>query len=255
MASITQHLVVAHMVNTIILNLEGEDLEKYIVGSVAADCNGKTNNKVPNASRQQTHFINGNTGGEEGKHDFSQYAPDLSRFIAKYRANLDKPFMLGYLVHLATDKYFFERFLPKKVTEHLHEINSNAIDYNDLTNKEYLSWYKPNFYSVFDDSDLILPSISLGIENLPDFSKFLNYKSPIEEVDSENLHALLVKLNKKYDELKSQKNCKKTIYSNQIVNLKEHFELVEMATDYIVNIIINLGLVPEKKDTSFLPKL
>lgn len=255
MASIMQHLAVAHMVNSSLLNLEGEELEEYLLGSVAADCMTKSNNKSPNLERRKTHFIDGEfKTGEEDQHNFKQYAPNLKAFLSKYHEGLNKPFIMGYFVHLATDKYFFERFLPNKVTEHLSEINESAKHYNDLTNKEYLTWYKKHFYDAFDDGDILLPSIQIGKENLPDFSKFRNYESPVEEVNNDSLHNLLEKLNTKYADIKTRRTWEYTIKAQDIFSAKEQYQFVEDATDFTINILNELGVEYKKQETT-TPKL
>lgn len=122
---------------------------------------------------------------------------------------------MGCFVHLATDKVFYEKFVAPKTNENLRIIKPTAESVDDLNNQEFLTWYKENFYKIFDDDDIFLPTIELA-SNYPNLSEFEEYESPISEINNDNLHKLIKQLIIKYQELDSTKPYKYSISSNKI---------------------------------------
>ena len=89
------HLAIAKRVNDK-LNL---DLDSILLGSVLPDiCDGK-NHSV-------SHY-------QVGEKDLEGLAnPDT--FIKKYKDKLDSPIMIGYLIHILTNRYYNEYIFKRK---------------------------------------------------------------------------------------------------------------------------------------------
>lgn len=97
MASALIHMTVSKKVNDY-LKLPEQD---YYLGSVAPDLA-----KYVGKTKKISHMI-----------DNPEYKdlPNIYRFIEKYKTELNKPFEMGYLVHLLTDKIWYERFLINSI--------------------------------------------------------------------------------------------------------------------------------------------
>ena len=116
MATHKIHLAVAKKINEQ-LNM---DLDSIMIGSVLPDiCTNKDHTKP--------HFQNGKPGIEGLSN------PDL--FVKEYRKELNNPLMMGYLLHLLTDrfynKYVFENF-------YIYDKDGNEIGIH-LKHKDFYS--------------------------------------------------------------------------------------------------------------------
>lgn len=79
--------------------LKKEEHDLYL-GAMAPDLA-----KIVNRLKSESHFsIHSNIN-----------IPDTDYFVEKYGSELNKPFELGYLIHLLTDKIWFKNFI-KKIT-------------------------------------------------------------------------------------------------------------------------------------------
>lgn len=126
MASAIIHLCVAKKVNE---KLKMDEKELFL-GSIAPDIS-----KQIGESRTKSHFLT------KPNSDI----PNTFSFLEKYKSTLDKPFNMGYFIHLYTDKVWFDEFLKSKLYENCiklldgSSINVNykeklRIIYNDYTN-------------------------------------------------------------------------------------------------------------------------
>ena len=99
------HLAIAKKVNDK-LNF---DLDSVMLGSVLPDiCNEK--------DHQLSHF-------QVGEKDLGGLAnPD--KFIKKYKDKLDNPVMIGYLIHILTDRFYNESIFKKY---YIYDENDNGI--------------------------------------------------------------------------------------------------------------------------------
>lgn len=194
MASTMHHISVGQLYYEKYLSGYTEEQRKrFLLGTIAVDWNAVEKKKegVPQDTRKISHFVTNETEGEQLT--FDEYLPNLDKFLEEYGSQLDDPFVLGYLVHLVTDKVWFEKTIPGFVKKHLKEINGNADNISELTTSEYLNWYRSRFYHDFDIHNLIIGAIVFGESaKLPNFLEFDLSDLPISSIDLELLQKFLI---------------------------------------------------------------
>lgn len=99
MASAIIHICVAKRVNAILKMPEN----LLCLGAIAPDIN-----KQIGKDKKTSHFFDEN--------HFN--IPDIDFFLQKYQNDLNHPFTMGYLIHLLTDKYWFQEFVPHYLKQH-----------------------------------------------------------------------------------------------------------------------------------------
>ena len=87
MASAVIHLCVAKEVNKYLKM----DENMILLGSIAPDIS-----KQIGETKEISHFLD---------HTNEDDIPNIDRFLSKYKSELNKPFEVGYFIHLLTDKY------------------------------------------------------------------------------------------------------------------------------------------------------
>ena len=125
MASAVIHLCVAKEINDRYLH---KDQNMLLLGSIAPDIS-----KQIGQTKEISHFLDPSQ---------TDSVPDVDRFINKYSSQLDKPFELGYLIHLITDKYWFRDYVTSYIERYTKDrtkqkVTSEALHdliYNDYTN-------------------------------------------------------------------------------------------------------------------------
>ncbi len=125
MASAVIHLCVAKEINDRYLH---KDQNMLLLGSIAPDIS-----KQIGQTKEISHFLDPSQ---------TDSVPDVDRFINKYSSQLDKPFELGYLIHLLTDKYWFRDYVTAYIERYTKDrtkqkVTSEALHdliYNDYTN-------------------------------------------------------------------------------------------------------------------------
>lgn len=126
MASAIIHLCIAKKVNE---RLKMDEKELFL-GSIAPDIS-----KQIGESKNKSHFLNTKDSD----------VPNIFSFLEKYKNSLNKPFNMGYFIHLYTDKVWFAEFLRSKLYENcIKLIDGSSINvsskeklrliYNDYTN-------------------------------------------------------------------------------------------------------------------------
>lgn len=133
MASALIHMTVSKKVNDY-LKLPEQD---YYLGSVAPDLA-----KYVGKTKKISHMI-----------DNPEYKdlPNIYRFIEKYKTELNKPFEMGYLVHLLTDKIWYERFFDKfYFKDYVETLDGELIKTNDeeLKYMVYSDYSSINMYLI-----------------------------------------------------------------------------------------------------------
>ena len=157
MASAVIHMAVASEINKILKR----DNNLILIGSIAPDIS-----KHIEETKMGSHFL-----------DRNDSIPNIDRFLAKYRKNLDDDFVMGYFIHLYTDYLWFNYFLPevydKKMVTKLDgtevKCNGNMLClyfYNDYTNLniKLLDEYDMDlhiFYSIQPEIDHIIEEIPM----------------------------------------------------------------------------------------------
>lgn len=180
MASAIIHLCVAKEVNKY-LKMNEDDL---LLGAIAPDIS-----KQIGQTKEISHFL-----------DYSNEddIPNIDRFLTKYRSELNKPFEMGYFIHLLTDKYWFrdyvyqyiERYtkntLKKKVTytairdviyNDYTNINIDLIDQYNLSLKLFYNEFKPPITKLneipVDKLDILIEKMGLIIEESKNEKTFM----------------------------------------------------------------------------------
>lgn len=165
MASAIIHLCVAKKVNE---HLKMNEKELFL-GSIAPDIS-----KQIGESKDKSHFLNTKDSD----------VPNIFSFLEKYKDSLNKPFNMGYFIHLYTDKIWFAEFLKSKLYENcLKLIDGTAINvsYKEKLRLIYNDYTSLNVY-LLDQYNL---DLSLFYEPLviPD--------SNIDEIPLDKLQVLL----------------------------------------------------------------
>ena len=126
MASAVIHLCVAKEINKV---LKMDEKELYL-GSIAPDLS-----KQIGEEKKKSHFL---TLKDDD-------VPNIYEFLSKYKNKLNKPFNMGYFIHLYTDKIWFAEFMRSKLYDNciklidgtvvtMSEKEKIKIIYNDYTN-------------------------------------------------------------------------------------------------------------------------
>lgn len=119
MASAVIHLCVAKEVNKYL----GWDENMLLLGSIAPDIS-----KQVGETKEISHFLD---------HTNEDDIPNIDRFLSKYRSELDKPFEMGYFIHLLTDKYWFRDYVYNYIEQYSKNNNRKSLTYTALKNLIY----------------------------------------------------------------------------------------------------------------------
>lgn len=200
MASIMIHICVAKKVNEYLKLPE----KKLYLGTLAPDLS-----KELNDSRNLSHFYDGET-------------IDIDKFIDKYKYKLWDPYIMGYFIHLVTDKIWEEDFVPKFIKQDNIKLqqggmsiaSSNIINrliYEDATNlaSVLIDKYEPKLSLFFDEIEL--PKIT------------------VDEIDTSKLEVLINKMSTIVANSKQRKPL--------IFNWEDIIEFIESMSVYIVDYI------------------
>ena len=127
MASAIIHIAVANEINKVLKR----DKAKILIGSIAPDMS-----KLIGQTKVGTHFLDVNDEIE---------APQMDKFLEKYKDKLNDDFVLGYYIHLYTDYFWFKYFLDEIYkNNYITKLNGEVVKcngrmatmylYNDYTN-------------------------------------------------------------------------------------------------------------------------
>lgn len=152
MASAIIHMCVAKKVNEVLKM----DENMIFLGSIAPDIS-----KIVGESKVASHFLDGVD---------EDCIPNCEKFVNKYKDSLNKPFEVGYLIHLLTDKYWFGDYVYRYIRRYMNTslvryTQVKDIIYRDYTrlNMKLIDEYELNLY--FMCNNIILPSSK--IEEIP----------------------------------------------------------------------------------------
>ncbi len=208
MASAVIHLCVAKKVSEH-FHINNKEL---LLGSIAPDLS-----KQIGDDRRISHFLN------TPKKD----VPNIQAFLDKYKDSLDRPFNLGYFIHLYTDKIWFDEFISELVNDNVVRLIDDTIIqtskeeighliYNDYTNLniDLIDYYKLDLSLFYED--FILPD------------------SNIDEIPLDKLDILLEKM---ATIIMNSKTKKEYVFDmNKIINF------IEYASDKIINKIYEYNI-------------
>lgn len=166
MASAVIHLCIAKEVNKY-LNMNQNEL---LLGSIAPDIS-----KQIGETKEISHFLD---------HTNEDDIPNINRFLSKYRNDLNKPFEMGYFIHLLTDKYWFRDYVYNYIERYTKNTEKKKITYTALRDLIYNDYTNINI-DLIDKYMLPLDIFSNEWE-LP--------KSSITEIPVDKLDILIEKM-------------------------------------------------------------
>lgn len=168
MASAIIHICVVKEINKSL----GLD-EKYLfLGSIAPDIS-----KQIGQTKEKSHFLT----------TAKSNVPDIFKFLEKYKGFLTDTFLLGYFIHLYTDKLWFDEFIRERTYENtIRLLDGTIISSNEeeITNLIYNDYTNLNI-SLIDQYNLDLSLFYEEID-LP--------KSRIDEIPIQKLPILIEKM-------------------------------------------------------------
>ena len=206
MASAVIHLCVAKEVNKYLKM----DEKEILLGSIAPDIS-----KIVGETKEISHFLD---------HTNEDDIPNIDRFLAKYRKDLNKPFEMGYFIHLLTDKYWFRDYIYQYIDRYTRDTNKRKITYTALKDIIYNDYTNINI-------DLI-DKYGLGLDlfsnewDLPE--------SSITEIPMDQLDLLIEKM--------GQIIASSTEEKTFIFDTKDIEIFIENTVKYIIKDIQILGI-------------
>ena len=208
MASAVIHLCVAKKVN----NYLQKDERAFSLGAIAPDIAkqvGETKNK--------SHFLD--------EDEVESTPPHYERFIRKYREDLDKPFELGYLVHLMTDFYWFKDYIPKVINDYSGENEASYVALKSIIYDDYTTLNQ----ELIDDYVL----------DLYYFQNKLDYPiSLIDEIPMDKIQVLVDKMGMIIEHMHDKKLL--------MINKKDIIFFIETCSNKIIEDLKSLNLVGDK---------
>ena len=206
MASAVIHLCVAKEVKKYLKM----DEKEILLGSIAPDIS-----KIVGETKEISHFLD---------HTNEDDIPNIDRFLAKYRKDLNKPFEMGYFIHLLTDKYWFRDYIYQYIDRYTRDTNKRKITYTALKDIIYNDYTNINI-------DLI-DKYGLGLDlfsnewDLPE--------SSITEIPMDQLDLLIEKM--------GQIIASSTEEKTFIFDTKDIEIFIENTVKYIIKDIQILGI-------------
>lgn len=229
MASTMHHLAIGQLYyEKYLSNYSEEEKNRFLLGTIAPDWSSEEGKVagIPQTGRKESHFIDVDLKDE--KIDLRASTPNVELFLNKYQEKLNDPFVLGYLVHLFTDKFWFEVVIPLLIKRNLVNINSTAKVLEDLTNEEFINWYRSNFYDDFDIHNIIIGAMVFGEKvEFPNFLEFDLSNLLVEEINIEHLKSFL---KKNYDRLKFVKDITDEEAMDMFLKKKNNIKVADLPT-------------------------
>ena len=154
MASSIIHMAVANEVNKTLKR----NNNAILIGSIAPDIS-----KQVGESKLKSHFLD----------EIDNDIPNISRFLDKYKNNLNDDFVMGYFIHLYTDylwfKYFMTEIYKKDV---ITKLDGTKVK---CSTSKMLSMYIYNDYTNMNSQVLDAYDMDLSIfyNELPEFKDII----------------------------------------------------------------------------------
>lgn len=205
MASTIIHICVAKRVNEK-LQMNEQDL---FLGAMCPDLS-----KELKLSKRKSHFFNRNNDN----------ICNVNKFLEKYEKYINKPFEMGYYIHLLTDNYWNKNFIPNfKNDDDVTLLNGISIPVNDkdLIKLLYMDYTNTNI-SLIKKYDLNLDFFN-GKIKIP--------KTKIKEIPVDKLDILIKKVIHIIDNSKTDKTV--------LFDIKQIKVFIDQASELIVQDIKN----------------
>ena len=200
MPSIVIHVAVANKVAKN-LNMFNKD---YMVGAIAPDLSVLVGNE-----RAYSHFCDDFYG-----------APNIDKFLYKYRKDLNKFFVLGYFVHLYTDYLFETYFVPSFFDEKkdiITKIDGTRFKCNHAGMKQYL-------YNDYTDLNIkLINKYKLDFSFLDE--EYTSNSNDIDEIPMDKISLLYTKTKDIIEKSKEKKNL--------LFNIKDMISFIDFSSKLI----------------------
>lgn len=224
MASTMHHIAIGQLYfEKYLSNYSEYEKNQFLLGTIAPDCDKQ---KEDESKRMKSHFIDNKL--LDDKLDLAIYIPEIEKFINKYKDKLNDPYVLGYLVHLITDKFWFEVVMPIFIRKNLDIIDKEAKTINDLKYNSYVDWYYKSLYPDFDIHDIIIGAMVFGEK--VEFPNLLEFDLDNLIVDEINYDGLQMFLEQTYERLKFIKDISDEEAMEQFLQKKNDIKVADLPT-------------------------
>jgi hypothetical protein len=168
MASALIHISVAKKINE---KLHLNEKELYL-SVIAPDIS-----KLVGQTKEISHFQQSSYGDD----------PILERFLLKYKNELDNPFVLGYYIHLYTDKLWFNEFFNKLISGTYVHLN-NGTD----VRLERDEWHKVLYQDYTNLNVTLIENYNLDLSLF--YEDMILPKTTIDEIPIDKLNLIIDKV-------------------------------------------------------------
>ena len=210
MASAIIHLCVAKEINKYLKM----DENYLLLGSIAPDIS-----KQIGETKEISHFLD---------HSNEDDIPNIDRFLAKYRSELNNPFEMGYFIHLLTDKYWFRDYVYKFIERYTQDKIKKNVTYTALKDLIYNDYTNLNI--------TLIDKYNLGLDLF--YNEIPLPKSKIMEIPVDKLDILIDKMGIIIEESKEEKTF--------IFDSTDIEEFIKNTVKYIIRDIQMLDIKPQR---------
>lgn len=151
--------------------------------------------------------------------------PDLEKFLSEYKDKLTNPFIMGYYIHLYTDKLWFEDFIPRYMSpDQVKLLTGEIIDVTPQARIKLIY----NDYDYFNKYLIRKYQLDLKFMN----KNYCTYQTDLPFLNGDTIN----KFNQKI-----QKFILADVdFNNQIFSEKDLTEFIEESSETILNNILQL---------------
>ena len=207
MASSIIHMAVASELNKKLK----KDNKSILIGSIAPDIS-----KQIDKSKLKSHFQNNDND-----------IPDLNKFLASYKSDLEDDFVLGYYIHLYTDYIWFKYFITDYIKNTcVYDINNNKLHLSDEERIDYIY----NDYTNLNIKVIDRYNLELNIF----YEEHPNFKNIIKEIPMDKINIIIEKTGLIIENSKETKSI--------LFDLTSITRFIDFCVKVIIDDLKNLGI-------------